>query len=50
MSFARDELIDALARRSGDVVLVDGENLRDEVKTADKRRADSSGVKCGRPR
>jgi len=30
----REELIDELRKEGGDVVLVDGENLRDEVKTA----------------
>ena len=34
MSFDAPELIDELRAEGGDVVLVDGEKLRDEVKTA----------------
>ena len=40
----RAELIEELRAEGGDVVLVDSENLRDEVKSSDGRRADSSGL------
>ena len=46
----RSELIEELRAEGGDVVLVDGENLRAEVKEATRRCADSSGAKRSRGR
>ena len=46
----REELIDELRAEGGDVVLVDGENLRDEVKSATGGASDSSWSELGRRR
>ena len=46
----RAELIDELRAEGGDVVLVDGDNLREEVKERDRRRVHSSRPKLRRRR
>ena len=46
----REELIEELRAEGGDVVLVDGENLRDEVKSATGGASIRLGSKCGRRR
>ena len=44
----RAELVDELRAEGADVVLVDGETLRDEVAGGNGARADSPGFECGR--
>ena len=43
----RAELLDELHAEGGDVVIVDGDNLRDEVKMATNNARDSSGAERG---